>query len=225
MWGWWCGRGGWRQRADRPPEDDDACTGHLGTFQSLSTRKRKNVTTANAAASSVAVCVVLFDLLQRGDASLLNSDLRERQLALRDEFAPLPSLVSFATSIELRVGGPKVRGPSVATSNTSTSADAAATGAPSSDDAGRSDCGGGSPGDDAAAAIERALRRAVEAGCEGLMLKRLDDGYEPSWGTRRSDAWVKCKKDYIEGMGDSVDLVPIGGGAARGARSDGCRHG
>ena len=203
--------------ADLPPEDE-ASTGHLGTFQSLSTRKRKNVTTANAAASSVAVCVVLFDLLMRGDASLLHSDLRARQRALREEFAPLPSLVSFATSIELRVGGPSVGVPSVAAS-ARTSTEGAATGAPSSDDAGRSDGGGGSsPGDDAAAAIEAALRRAVEAGCEGLMLKRLDDGYEPSWGTRRSDAWVKCKKDYIEGMGDSVDLVPIGGWRGQGRK-------
>ena len=48
------------------------------------------------------------------------------------------------------------------------------------------------------------------------MLKRLDAAYEPSWGTRRSDGWVKCKKDYIDGMGDSLDLVPIGGWRGQG---------
>lgn len=43
----------------------------------------------------------------------------------------------------------------------------------------------------------------------GLMLKRLDagSGYEPS---RRSEAWTKLKRDYCEGLRDSVDVVPIG---------------
>ena len=31
--------------------------------------------------------------------------------------------------------------------------------------------------------------------------------YEPD---RRTEAWLKVKKDYVEGIGDSLDLVPIG---------------
>ena len=77
---------------------------------------------------------------------------------------------------------------------------------------------GGGEMDDGSGAIAAALRLAVAEGCEGLMLKRLDAAYEPSWGTRRSDGWVKCKKDYIDGMGDSLDLVPIGGWRGQGRK-------
>ena len=46
------------------------------------------------------------------------------------------------------------------------------------------------------------LQAAVAAGCEGLMVKRLDSTYEPS--TKRWDSWLKLKKDYVDGMGDSL---------------------
>lgn len=53
------------------------------------------------------------------------------------------------------------------------------------------------------------LVQSFNAGAEGLMLKRLDGSaaYEPS---RRSEAWIKIKRDYCEGLRDSVDVVPIG---------------
>lgn len=38
--------------------------------------------------------------------------------------------------------------------------------------------------------------------------KALLSTYEPD---RRAESWLKVKKDYVEGVGDSVDLVPIGG--------------
>ncbi|KAG8384127.1 hypothetical protein BUALT_Bualt04G0086000 [Buddleja alternifolia] len=53
------------------------------------------------------------------------------------------------------------------------------------------------------------LDDALRSSCEGLMVKSLDvdAGYTPS---KRSDAWLKVKRDYVEGLSDSLDLVPIG---------------
>lgn len=36
--------------------------------------------------------------------------------------------------------------------------------------------------------------------------KSLGHEYEPS---KRTDSWLKVKKDYIEGLHDTLDLVPI----------------
>ncbi|OMP03325.1 DNA ligase, ATP-dependent [Corchorus olitorius] len=46
---------------------------------------------------------------------------------------------------------------------------------------------------------------AINAGCEGLIIKDFDGLYEPNI----SFYWRKLKIDYIEGVRDSLDLVPI----------------
>ncbi|KAH7929889.1 ATP-dependent DNA ligase [Leucogyrophana mollusca] len=164
----------------------DPSSGSLKSFQELSNRARKDVKIQDV---EVSVCVYVFDLMYMDGEVLLERPFRERRALLRSQFIPVvpkdpgAARLDHVESCESEMGR---------------------------------DC------------IEEFWMKAVESRCEGLMIKLLDSGevqetnpsqkdknrrkplpatYEPD---KRNSAWLKLKKDYVTGIGDSLDLVPIG---------------
>ncbi|KAG1802758.1 ATP-dependent DNA ligase [Suillus plorans] len=162
----------------------DPSDGGLKSFQELSNRARKGVEMSDI---KVSVCVYAFDLMYIDGEVLLAQPFRERRSLLRSHFPPfLPSdkgaRLDHVESCE--------------------------------SDAGKD-------------AIEEFWQKAIESRSEGLMIKLLssdtiqEDGMRKGNGKRkplsatyepdkRTSAWLKLKKDYVVGLGDTLDMVPIG---------------
>ncbi|KAG1737677.1 ATP-dependent DNA ligase [Suillus lakei] len=130
----------------------------------------------------VSVCVYAFDLMYLDGEVLLARPFQERRLLLRSRFPPF---------------------------------------LPSDKGAGRLDHVESCESEAGRDTIEEFWQKAIESRSEGLMIKLLSndpmqkDGkrkplsatYEPD---KRTSAWLKLKKDYVVGLGDTLDMVPIG---------------
>ncbi|KAI9922733.1 hypothetical protein PsorP6_001157 [Peronosclerospora sorghi] len=80
--------------------------------------------------------------------------------------------------------------------------------------------------------IQEFLLKAVSSGCEGLMVKLLDDAESEYKAGKRSYSWMKLKQDYLTDdsksatlgekgtfLADTLDLVPIGAVYGKGRRT------
>ncbi|KAG6378153.1 ATP-dependent DNA ligase [Boletus reticuloceps] len=164
----------------------DPDDGGLRSFQDLSNRARKDVEIRDI---KVPVCVFAFDLMYLDGEIFLERSFRERRELLRTRFPALtPASVEPGTALFAHVN--------------------------SCESSQGRKC------------IEAFWKEAVESRCEGLMIKLLDNvenitthhsgktrkrplpaTYEPD---KRTSAWLKLKKDYVDGLGDTLDLVPVG---------------
>lgn len=64
--------------------------------------------------------------------------------------------------------------------------------------------------------VEEFLENSINAGSEGLLLKMLDKPYQAG---SRGSYWLKLKREYQNELGDSLDLVVIGGFFGKGRRT------
>jgi len=64
--------------------------------------------------------------------------------------------------------------------------------------------------------IEEFFENSINAGSEGLMLKMLNKPYQAG---SRGSYWLKLKREYQNELGDSLDLVVIGGFFGKGRRT------
>ena len=64
--------------------------------------------------------------------------------------------------------------------------------------------------------LERYMEEAIQAGCEGLMVKALDGVYQAG---SRGFLWIKLKREYRSELTDTLDLVVVGGFHGKGRRT------
>ncbi|KAF3131202.1 hypothetical protein TWF703_007906 [Orbilia oligospora] len=148
----------------------DKDTAKLLPFQTLQTRKRKDVAVEDV---TVKVCVYAFDLLFLNGEALVHKSLTERRLAMRKAFNEVKGEFAYARF-----------------SNT-----------------------------DQIDEIQSLLEESVKSQCEGLMVKMLDGEESYYTPSKRSHNWLKIKKDYLAGTGDSLDLVVLGAYHGKGKRT------
>lgn len=166
--------------------NDCKSTYTIRAFQDLSTRPRvagneKIPSGGLDGKSEVSVCFFAFDILEMNGQNVANLPLRTRRNMLREALKNLiPGQVEMATG--------SIRAISCDRADESANRDT-----------NKEQLGLNS--------IKNLLLESLNKGAEGLMIKSLDSSYEPN---KRSNYWIKLKKDYCDGLHDTIDVVPIG---------------
>ena len=147
--------------------------------------------------SNQRLCVFAFDLLVCEGDVLVDRPLIERRERLRNEFGPQRGRFAFVDGQDIDaepgIVSERADGAEPCSGQTEEEQDA------------------GDRAAEVASHVAALCREAVNAGCEGLMVKSLEGptaNYVP--GARVATAWIKLKKDYLaEGLADTLDVVPI----------------
>ncbi|KAL4110101.1 hypothetical protein PRIC1_001794 [Phytophthora ramorum] len=161
--------------------------------------------------STTEFCLFLFDMLAVDGTNLLQKPLRQRRALLHDLLQEEAGYVEFVKHVDIQLAA----GDTIPTD-------------------------GENSGEGEEAAIVRGcLEQAVASGCEGLMIKALDDEASEYKAGRRSYSWMKLKHDYLSDepttskqkptaaktngngtfLADTLDLVPIGAFYGKGRRA------
>ncbi|KAL9058236.1 MAG: hypothetical protein Q9162_001835 [Coniocarpon cinnabarinum] len=209
-------------------------TGELKTFQTLTNRARKDV---DIGSIKVGVCLFAFDLMYLNGEEMLGRSFRDRRELLRNLFVQIPNKFTWVKSIDatsndsetvleffksatdIKCEGIMVKvmdnleisetSKSQFTSGNDGFTDLPA--APSTPSKSKSRKPAGAKGG-------KAHKDAKDADVEdkkGARRKALLATYEPD---KRSDSWLKVKKDYAASS-DTLDLVPIGGWHGQGRKN------
>ena len=174
-------------------ESDDV---QILSFQELSKRKKSNVTVENAATEGGRVKCFAFDLIYFGE-SLQELPLHQRRCRLHEHFSPQVANADFGFAAYKDFAPP----------------------APVHTRSTEKLCNPNNTDDPRAKDLWEWTQTAIQKGAEGLMCKCLESAYTPMPSSKRSTSWAKLKKDYVDGLGDTLDLVPIGAWNGSGRKS------
>lgn len=187
--------------------------GNIQPFSTLSNRARKNVAIEDI---TINVCILAFDIMLLNDEPVLWESLRNRRELLREHFTPIKDRYDLVKSMDTVVSRENQDGAPEPTSETKPQDVASSV--------------------EYQDEVSGFFKQSIKDGCEGIMVKVLDHAsgysgnqldpiiankteikqtranqllasYEPD---KRMESWLKVKKDYVEGVSDSLDLVPIG---------------
>ena len=200
----------------------DRGTGELKAFQTLTNRARKDV---DIGAVTIDVCLFAFDLMFLNGEPLLDRPFRERRELLRSCFVEIPHQFTWvksfdATSMDSETVLEFFRGATEAKcegimvkvlDNPPVEA--------SLEEAKETEAPNGAAVASLAKAKKASRKKTAEEKVEekgkGARRKALLSTYEPD---KRSDSWLKVKKDYNTSA-DTLDLVPVAGWHAQGRKA------